>query len=200
MLHAEILGNQERSTGVSEKPSIYESVIKTHRTSIKHPGYGNKGQIGLNVGSEAMNQFIQNTEIDNLHKYGVGKIAIPVKIENNQYKNDATLSRYENPSFLTTKVEDKQKPKYINVPNMPMISPNLQATSAKDVKMIKKKLNSAKSKKQKLNACNYFYINKNKYKYTYTYKYTSIINVIIITNYNPFFIIILILIIKLIKI
>lgn len=163
MLHAEILGVQEKSTGVSDSPTIYESVIKTHRTSVKFPGYGKGEQIGLNVGSEAMSQFMQKNEINNLRNFGVGKIAIPVKIENNHYKNDATLSGYENPSFLATKTEAKknQRQKYptINVPKMPMISPNLQATSAKDVKMIKNKLNSAKSKKQKLAACNYFILN-----------------------------------------
>jgi hypothetical protein len=156
MLHAEILGVQEKSTGVSENPSIYESVIKTHRTSIKHPGYGKGGQIGLNVGSEAMNQFIQNSELDRLHNTGEGKIAIPVKLlkDENLY-NDPTVSKYENPSFLTTKseVEKSDSPKYINVPKMPMISPNLQATSTKDVKMIKSNLNPAKTKQQKIKAC-----------------------------------------------
>jgi hypothetical protein len=179
MLHAEILGNQEKSTGVDEKPSIYESVIKTHRTSIKHPGYGNGSQIGLNVGGEAMNQFIQSTEIDNLHNYGVGKIAIPVKLDMNEYKNDPTMSRYENPSFLTTKTEDKKNPRVINVPKMPMITPNFQATSAKDVKMIQNKLNSAKSKKQKLNACNYLYnINIKNKKIKKKNKLNNIINFI----------------------
>ena len=54
-----------------------------------------------------------------------------------------------------TKSEKKVKgPKLINLPKMPMITPNLQATSSKDVKMIKKKLNAAKTKKQKIKACN----------------------------------------------
>jgi hypothetical protein len=158
MLNAEILGIQEKSTGVNEKPSIYESVIKTHRTSIRHPGYGHGEQIGLNVGSEAMNQFMRKTEIENLRKKGEGKIAIPVKLQmNEKIFNDPTMSRYENPSFLSTKSE--QKPKEINLPKMPMISPELKATSAKDVKMIKKKLDKAKNKKQKIKACIYIILN-----------------------------------------
>ena len=152
------MGVQEKSTGVSEKPSIYESVIKTHRTSIKHPGYGKGGQIGLNVGSEAMNQFIQKSEIDRLHNTGEGKIAIPVKLlKNENLYDDPTVSKYENPSFLSTKSETQKEntPRVINIPQMPMITPNFQATSAKDVKMIKSKLDSAKTKKQKLKACKY---------------------------------------------
>lgn len=153
MLHAEILGVQEKSTGVSENPTIYESVIKTHRTSIKQPAYGKGGQIGLNVGSEAMNQFMQKTEIDRLHNSGNGKIAIPVKLlkDQNLY-NDPTSSKYENPSFLSTKSEVK-KPRTINVPKMPMISPNMRARTVKDAKKIKNKLNSAKNKKEQIAAC-----------------------------------------------
>lgn len=157
MLHAQILGNQERSTGVNENPSIYESVIKTHRTSIKHPGFEKGNQIGLNVGGEAMQQFIQNTELDKLHKTGTGKLAIPVKLQMTQDKYaDPTMSRYENPSFLSTKKEKKKGPKTINVPKMPMITPNMQAHSKKDVKRLKKKLDNAKTKKQKLKACKFF--------------------------------------------
>merc|ERR1712032_1688993 len=124
MLHAEILGVQEKSTGVNENPSIYESVVSRHRTSIERPSFGQ------------------------------GKIAIPVKLEMNMKKlDDPTMSRYENPSFLTTKEKKKKKgPKTIHVPKMPMITPNLQATSKKDIKRIKKKLDAAKSKKQKLKA------------------------------------------------
>jgi hypothetical protein len=157
MLHAEILGvENNKSNAVDEKPSIYESVIKTHRTAIERPSFGKGEQIGLNVEREAMDQFIQNTEIDSLHKFGVGKIAIPVKLQmGEKYLNDPLMSRYEDPSFLTTKKEDK-KPQEINVPKMPMISPNLQATSANDVKMIKKKLDKTKSKKEKLKACKIF--------------------------------------------
>ena len=155
MLHAEILGVQEKNTGVSENPSIYESVIKRRRTSIERPSFGKGEQIGLNVGAEAMNQFVQSAEIDKLHKTGEGKIAIPVKLEMNMKTiDDPTMSRYENPSFLSTKINKKKGkgPKVIHVPKMPMISPNLQATSKKDIKMIKKKLNSAKTKSQKLKA------------------------------------------------
>jgi hypothetical protein len=162
MLNAEILGNQERSTGVNEKPSIYESVIRTHRTSIKHPGFGKGNPIGLNVSGEAMNQFRQQTELDRLHSSGNGKLAIPVKLEMSEnFLNDPTMSRYENPSFLSTKSQKKKEkgPKVIHVPKMPMISPSLQATSAKDIKMIKKKLNAAKSKKQKLKACKFYLFN-----------------------------------------
>ena len=158
MLHAEILGVQDKSTGVSENPSIYESVIKRRRTSIERPNFGKGEQVGLNVGAEAMNQFMQSTEINKLHNSGNGKVAIPVKLEMNMKTiDDPTMSRYENPSFLSTKINKKKAkgPKnIIHVPKMPMISPNLQATSAKDIKMIKKKLNSAKTKTQKLKACN----------------------------------------------
>jgi hypothetical protein len=162
MLHAEILGVQDKSTGVNENPTIYESVIKTHRTSIERPNFGKGEQVGLNVGAEAMEHFRQSTEIDKLHESGNGKVAIPVKLEMNMKKlDDPTMSRYENPSFLSTK-KDKKKAKgpknIIHVPKMPMISPNLQATSAKDVKMIKKKLNAANTKPQKLKACNNYYL------------------------------------------
>merc|ERR1740139_142132 len=156
MLHAEILGVQEKNTGVSENPSIYESVIKRRRTSIERPSFGKGEQIGLNAGGEAMNQFVQGMEMEKLRKTGQGKIAIPVKLEMNMKTiDDPTMSRYENPSFLSTKVHKKKGkgPKnLIHVPKMPMISPNLQATSAKDIKMIKKKMSSAKTKTQKLKA------------------------------------------------
>ena len=157
MLHAEILGVQDKSTGVSENPSIYESVIKRRRTSIERPNFGKGEQVGLNVGAEAMNQFMQSTEINKLHNSGNGKVAIPVKLEMNMKTiDDPTMSRYENPSFLSKKVHKKKAkgPKTIHVQKMPMITPNLQATSAKDIKMIKKQMNSAKTKSQKLKACN----------------------------------------------
>jgi len=154
MLHAEILGVQEKSTGVNENPSIYESVVSRHRTSIERPSFGKGKQIGLNVGAESMNNFVQGMEMEKLRQTGQGKIAIPVKLEMNMKKlDDPTMSRYENPSFLTTKEKKKKKgPKTIHVPKMPMITPNLQATSKKDIKRIKKKLDAAKSKKQKLKA------------------------------------------------
>lgn len=165
MLHAEILGNQERSTGVNENPSIYESVFHGHRTSVTRPSYGKGNQIGLNVGGEAMNQFIQNTELDKLHKTGEGKVAIPVKLQMGEnHMNDPTMSKYSNPSFLSTKSEKKKGPKTINIPKMPMITPGMRATSKKDVKMLKKKLNAAKTKKQKLKACKIFYIFKENLK------------------------------------
>lgn len=155
MLNAEILGVQEKSTGVDQKPAIYESVIKTHRTSIQRPNFGRGSQIGLNVGGEAMNQFMPQDEAGRL---GQGHISIPVKIRNTAFQlNDPTMSKYNDiPSFLSTKSEAEKGPRTLDVPKMPMITPNLQATSAKDVKMIKKKLNAAKSKKQKLKACKYF--------------------------------------------
>merc|ERR1712032_1783725 len=153
MLHAEI-GSSEKSTGVNENPSIYESVVSRHRTSIERPSFGKGKQIGLNVGAESMNNFVQGMEMEKLRQTGQGKIAIPVKLEMNMKKlDDPTMSRYENPSFLTTKEKKKKKgPKTIHVPKMPMITPNLQATSKKDIKRIKKKLDAAKSKKQKLKA------------------------------------------------
>lgn len=153
MLHAQILGVQDHSKEVDQNPQIYESVIKTHRTAIQHPGFGKGENIGLNVGGEAMNQFVQRTEVNRLHNSGNGKIAIPVKLQMGEKYSDPLMSKYEDPSFLSTKNEHKPKPKEIKVPKMPMISPNLQATSAKDVKMIKKQLDKAKTKKEKFKAC-----------------------------------------------
>lgn len=158
MLNAEILGVQEKSSGVNEKPSIYESVIKTHRTSIQRPKFGKGNPIGLNVSEESMRQFLPQNEAGRL---GQGHISIPVKIQNTAFQlNDPTMSKYNDiPLFLSTKSEtDKKGPRTLNVPKMPMITPDLQATSAKDVKMIKSKLDSAKSKKQKLKACIVYFL------------------------------------------
>jgi hypothetical protein len=151
MLHAEIVGNQERSTGVNEKPTLYDTVISTHKTSIKHP-QDFVPQRGFTTGAGSMDAFGQ-TEIQRL---GEGKLAIPVKLEmSSSLVKDPTMSQYETPSFLSTKSDRVDKEgQFLNVPKAPMFSPEMVATSAKDIKMIKSKLDLAKSKKEKLNACN----------------------------------------------
>merc|ERR1712032_1027799 len=74
----------------------------------------------------------------------------------NRYKKDPRFFNYETPTFLSTKSEKKPKgPKTIKVPKMPMITPFLLASSARDVKLIKKKLKHANTRKQKLKALNF---------------------------------------------
>ena len=152
MQSAHILGNQRRQIGGNEKPAIWEK-IKIHRTSVSagQSNFGNGNQGAMNVGGEAMKLLKRQ---NNLQKYGQGRQAVPVKMQmSNRYKNDPHFSNYENPTFLHMKSEKKPKgPKTINVPKMPMITPFLQAASAKDVKLIQKKLKNTKTKKQKLKA------------------------------------------------
>lgn len=186
MLTAQIMGKQNFSKSVNEKPAIYESVIKTHRTSIGHnqnnqkyrnyPSFASNSNFNNNFNNEnisfnygeneenSMRKFenfnSKNFQSQNeLKKLGQGRLAIPVKLAmDRKYSNEPVMSKYkyENPSFLSTKSEKKKgKPRTINVPKMPMITPNLIAASKKDVKLIKKKLNKAKSKKQKLKACKF---------------------------------------------
>lgn len=174
MLKAKTLGNQRRSMGgiggANQKPAIWET-IKTNRTPFgqgqanspfgqqipnsfgqqQQPNYRDKNT--MSIGGEAMNLLKREND---LKKFGQGSMSVPVKLEmSNKFKNNPSFANYENPSFLQHKSDKKPKgsgPHTINVPKMPMITPALIAASQKDVKLIKKKLHKAHTKKQKLKA------------------------------------------------
>lgn len=121
---------------------MYATVITPHATSVKHSNPANNVMRSFSGNSGTTSMFNQETEVSRLSE---GQLAIPVKIENTGILSDPTLANYEVPSFLSKK--------HKILPSVPMISPNLLANSAKDLKRIKSKLSFAQTKKQKLVAC-----------------------------------------------
>jgi len=159
MLNAEIIGSEERSNGVNEKPTLYSTVIRTHKTAIKKPSdFGSRNGFTTSAGSLAAFNQVQNE----LSRLGQGQIAIPVKLEmESSLVNDPTLANYETPNFLNTKERNLgvNEGKFLNVPKLPMLTPSFVAQSQKDLKMIQQKLGNSKTKKEKINACkNYIFI------------------------------------------
>jgi len=151
MLNAEIIGNEVRSTVANENPTLYSTVIHPHKTAIKHPN-DFLSLRGFTTDAGSVSAF--NAQQSELARLGQGEMAIPVKLEmSSSLVNDPTLSKYETPSFLNTKKEKINGSQIIKVPKTPMLSPNIVAGSAKDLKMIQSKLSSAKNRKEKLNAC-----------------------------------------------
>ena len=73
-----------------------------------------------------------------------GQLAVPVQINQGSMVNDATLSNYETPLFLS------KGPKKLNIPMSDYVM--LRKAEAEDAGRLKKKLLAAKSKKARINA------------------------------------------------
>jgi hypothetical protein len=159
MLKTRVLKDQERifQNKRSNQPSIYESVIKSDRTMINNNPYFSNNNFNNNFENQ-MNQFIGQRPQNELERLDISRMSIPVKLEmSNRYLgNDQKFSNFENPIFLTKNKEEKKEPNTINLPKMPMINPALQAMSVRDVKLVKKQLQKANTKKLKLKACKKF--------------------------------------------
>jgi hypothetical protein len=153
MTNAEIIGNRGGpKRGMVEKPIMYDTVITAKSTSIRH-GDENVGGFGSSIQTSkgALSMF-QGGEINRLSQ---GEMAIPVKLEmKSNLMQDPTLANYETPSFLSKGQEkhalplESKYPEPIRLPKVPMISPNIQATSQLDAKKIKEHLKKANNSKQ----------------------------------------------------
>jgi hypothetical protein len=152
MTNAEIIGNQGNyRPGLVEKPIMYDTVITPHSTSISHSGENQPKTFQVSPGTLAL--FNQRTELKQLSK---GEMALPVKIQMNaNLVSDPTLANYETPSFLHLKqspAEKLQYPEPIQLPKVPMLTPNIQAVSQSDIKKIKETLKKTRNLKEKMTA------------------------------------------------
>jgi len=145
MTNAEIVGNQTTKKGLIEKPTMYDTVIRPHATSIRSADAFSANAQSISANSAITSLFNQGQEYQRL---AAGQIAIPVKIEQRGVVSDPTLSGYETPLFL----QKKHTGKGFNIPKAPMLNPSLVANSAADAKRIKAKLAGAKNNKQRVNA------------------------------------------------
>jgi hypothetical protein len=152
MTNAEIVGLQQKRRGMNEKPTLYDTIVTPHATSIMHGDQLNNNNIGgFNVNSAMATMFNQSQ--DETMRLSGGEIAIPVKLETHSLVNDATLSGYETPLFLSK--GQRKVSKKITIPKNIMFSPKLVAKSAADAKKIKNNLTAAKSFRQKKVSCNF---------------------------------------------
>jgi hypothetical protein len=148
MLNAEIVGGNSRPRGMIEKPTLYDTIVTPHSTSIMHGEESNNNIGGFNMNSGMATMFNESQK----EAMKFGEISIPVKLETHSLVRDATLSGYETPLFLSK--GQKKLPKKIKIPKNPMFSPNLVARSTADAKRIKGKLSAAKNYRQKKAARN----------------------------------------------
>lgn len=95
MTNALLIGPTQTRTGLSEKPSLYDTVIQPTSTGVSHPvpqpvSYGVSGHVA---------EAFAHHEEEVAPTLNQGSYSIPVSLQGGQL-NDPTLSGYETPSFI----------------------------------------------------------------------------------------------------
>ena len=113
---------------------MYESVIRPHATSILHSDQINNIQAPTTI--RHYEQRIQNL--------ANGQLAVPVQINTKSMVQDATLSNYETPLFLS------KGPRKLNIPMKDYIA--LRRAEGEDARILREKLIAQKSYKARIKA------------------------------------------------